>query len=98
MPYQTEITIQPFLDSIKFEKRYSHHTIRSYQDDLIQFFDYLQVQYGDIEIKDISSSLVRSWLASLKDARLTAKSISRKLSTLKSFFKFLMNAKYPRFK
>jgi integrase/recombinase XerC len=90
MPYQTEISIRPFLDSLKFEKRYSIHTIRSYQDDLIQFFDYLQQQFSHTEISAISSSFVRSWLASLKDSGLSAKSISRKLSTLKSFFKYQM--------
>jgi integrase/recombinase XerC len=90
MPYHTENSIQPFLDSLQFEKRYSVYTIRSYQDDLIQFFDFLLLQFGDIAVKDISSSFVRSWLASLKDARLSAKSISRKLSALKSFFKYQM--------
>lgn len=90
MPYRTEISTRPFLDSLKFEKRYSIHTIRSYQDDLIQFFDYLQLQFGDTEIFNISSSFARSWLASLKDAGLNAKSISRKLSTLRSFFKYQM--------
>lgn len=82
--------IQPFLDSIKFEKRYSPHTIRSYQDDLIQFFVYLQSQFGEIDLAGISSSFVRSWLASLKDQKLTSKSIARKISTLKSFFKYQM--------
>ena len=90
MPYQTEISIQPFLNSLKFEKRYSVHTIRSYQDDLIQFFDFLQLEFEETEIFNISSAFVRSWLASLKDARLTSKTISRKLSTLKSFFKYQM--------
>ncbi len=90
MPYRTELTIQPFLDSLKYEKRYSIHTIRAYQDDLIQFIDYLQLQFGNTEISSVSSSFVRSWLASLKDAQLNSKSISRKLSTLKSFFKYQM--------
>ena len=90
MPDQITHSIEPFLSSLKFEKRYSLHTIRAYQDDLIQFFDYLQFQFGETEITAISSSFVRSWLASLKDARLTAKSIGRKLSTLKSFFKYQM--------
>ena len=90
MPDQVTHSMEPFLNSLKFEKRYSLHTIRAYQDDLIQFFDYLQFQFGETEITAISSSFVRSWLASLKDARLTAKSIGRKLSTLKSFFKYQM--------
>ncbi len=87
MPEANVLTIQPFLDSIKFEKRYSPHTIRSYTDDLTQFLDYLHQQFDLQDISLVSSSMVRSWFASLKEAGLVAKSISRKQSTLKSFFK-----------
>ena len=80
--------IQSFIDYLKFEKRYSVHTIRSYQDDLVQFFDFLDTQFGKLTLKEISSSFVRSWLASLKDDEITARTINRKISTLKSFFKF----------
>jgi len=80
--------IQSFIDYLKFEKRYSVHTIRSYQDDLVQFFDFLDTQFGKLTLKAISSSFVRSWLASLKDNEITARTINRKISTLKSFFKF----------
>ena len=80
--------IQSFIDYLKFEKRYSVHTIRSYQDDLVQFFDFLNTQFGKLTLKEISSSFVRSWLASLKDDEITARTINRKISTLKSFFKF----------
>lgn len=80
--------IQPFLDYLKFEKRYSRHTLVSYETDLISFFDYICTQYGEIEPNQLSHIYIRSWLASLKDARLTAKSINRKISSLKSFFKY----------
>ena len=80
--------IQSFIDYLKFEKRYSAHTIRSYQDDLVQFFSFLDTQFGTTRLKEISQSFVRSWLASLKDDDLTARTINRKISTLKSFFKF----------
>ena len=80
--------IQSFIDYLKFEKRYSAHTIRSYQDDLVQFFDFLDKQLGKLSLAEISSSFVRSWLASLKDDDVTARTINRKISTLKSFFKF----------
>jgi len=80
--------IQSFIDYLKFEKRYSAHTIRSYHDDLVQFFDFLDRQFGKLSLKEISSSFVRSWLASLKDDDITARTINRKISTLKSFFKF----------
>lgn len=85
-----EKNIQPFIDYLKFEKRYSEHTIRSYNDDLIQFFDFVQNQFGNISLAEISSSFARSWFASLKEQKLTAKSINRKISSLKSFFKYQM--------
>lgn len=80
--------IQSFVDYLKFEKRYSGHTIRSYHDDLFQFFGFLDSQFGTFKLKEISQSFVRSWLASLKDDDITSRTINRKISTLKSFFKF----------
>lgn len=80
--------IQPFLDYLKFEKRYSRHTLLAYQNDLLSFFDYLAVTYGEGALADISHIYVRSWLASLKDDELKSRSINRKISSLKSFFRF----------
>ncbi len=82
------LLIQPFLNFLQFEKRYSRHTILSYQTDLIHFFDYVVTTFGETSLPQVSHSFVRSWLASLKDAGLSAKSINRKISTLKSFFKY----------
>jgi integrase/recombinase XerC len=81
-------SIQSFVDYLKFEKRYSEHTIRSYHDDLIQFSDFLLQQFGKPALKEISSSMVRSWLADLKGGKISSKSINRKISSLKSFFKY----------
>ncbi|MCU7550022.1 tyrosine-type recombinase/integrase [Chitinophagaceae bacterium LB-8] len=86
----TEQIIQPFLDFLKFEKRYSQHTILSYQTDLISFFDYLVTSLGGVEQSQISHIYIRSWLASIKDEGMTAKTINRKISTLRSFFKYQM--------
>src|SRR5687768_14561267 len=82
--------IQPFLDYLKFEKRFSQHTIVSYQTDLVAFFDYMQLTYNGVEPDQLSHIYIRSWLASLKDGGMTAKSINRKISTLRSFFKYQM--------
>lgn len=82
------LLLQPFLDYLKFEKRYSQHTIISYQTDLIGFFDFLITQFGETPLAQISHTFIRSWLASLKDEGLSAKTINRKISTLKSFFKY----------
>lgn len=80
--------IQPFLDYLKFEKRYSKHTLVSYENDLVGFFDFLVMQYGETPLQTVSHIYIRSWLASLKDGGMTSKSINRKISALKSFFKY----------
>jgi len=80
-----------FLNYLRFEKRYSQHTIISYQNDLEQFLSFLVTDFDTPGLREVTPSIVRTWLAGLKETeKLTAKSINRKISTLKSFFKFLM--------
>lgn len=88
MTDKTSPDIQPFIDYLKFEKRYSVHTIISYQTDLTSFFAYLTEQYGILGLREITHSIIRSWLAGLKEKKLTSKSLNRKVSTLRSFFKY----------
>jgi integrase/recombinase XerC len=88
MPVLNHQSIQSFLDYLKFEKRYSVHTLTSYQTDLHDFIDFLQTRYGGVSLKEISQNNVRSWLAFQKDKGLSSKTINRKISSLKSFFKF----------
>ncbi len=80
--------IRSFLDYLKFQKRYSQHTIISYETDLISFFDFLQAQFDEYELKNIKAAFVRSWLADLKSRDNSAKTINRKISSLKTFFKY----------
>lgn len=80
--------IRSFLDYLKFEKRYSAHTIISYETDLTAFFQYLDTNFGKLQLSEITHSFIRSWLADLKEKKLTSKSINRKISTLRSFFKY----------
>lgn len=79
-----------FYQYIQSEKRYSIHTVAAYKSDLGQFGDYLAATYGISADTDVSYSMVRSWLASLIDDGLTSRSVNRKLSTLKAYFRFLM--------
>ncbi len=88
MPQHANSIIQSFLDYLKFEKRYSANTLVSYQTDLTDFFGYLNSQFGDTPLKKINQTFVRSWLAGIKDKGLSSKSINRKISSLKSFFKY----------
>jgi len=77
-----------FIDYLKFEKRYSQHTIRAYTDDLAQFFTFLEANYGTVNVGEITPSFIRTWLAQLKEQDMTGKTLNRKISTLKSFFKY----------
>lgn len=80
--------INSFLTYLQFEKRYSKHTITAYANDLVHFFDFTETNYDAILVDQINGSIVRTWLASLKEAKMTGKSLNRKISSLKSFFKF----------
>ena len=88
MPSSEIYPIQEFLNYLAFQKRYSRHTIISYQNDLTGFFDFIALQYNSISLTEISASVVRSWLATLKADKTASKTINRKISSLKSFFKY----------
>jgi integrase/recombinase XerC len=78
-----------FLNYLQFEKRYSKHTIVSYQTDLTQFTKYLAETYEITDLTTASHQMVRSWVVSLMDNGIEAKSINRKIACLKSYYKFL---------
>lgn len=80
--------IESFINYLRFEKRYSQHTIISYSTDLEQFFQFLISQYDGPTLPGITSTFVRSWLAEMRSEKITPKSLNRKISSLKSFFKY----------
>ena len=82
------IPVQSFFDYLQFEKRYSVHTIISYQTDLLHFFSFAKSRFGIDEIEKIDYNIIRSWLAMLKQQGMSSKTINRKISCLKSFFKY----------
>jgi len=89
MSFQTRhIPLNAFLAYLQFEKRYSVHTITAYSNDLIQFFDFIATQYDGMDYTAITGTMVRSWLASMKEEELTGKTLNRKISSLKSFYKY----------
>lgn len=80
---------EKFIRYITFEKRYSKHTIIAYQADLAQFYQYINIQFGSVDNKDITHFYVRSWIVTLMDSGMDARSVNRKITSLKSYFKFL---------
>ncbi|TAG10964.1 MAG: integrase [Sphingobacteriia bacterium] len=92
MPLYQYPQITIFLNYLKFERRYSPHTLVSYETDLDQFFQFLIDQYNAPTIDQIGSMLIRTWLAGLKEKKISSKTINRKISALKSFFKYQLKS------
>jgi integrase/recombinase XerC len=80
--------INTFLDYLQFEKRASEHTIISYRNDLEQFWNYFQQAFSNSNWKQIDSVIIRTWLITLMEKKTSPRSINRKMSALKSFYKY----------
>lgn len=82
--------IKLFLDHLKFERRLSVHTQIAYSKDLHDWAQFLGQEMNVDLIAQVNPSFIRSWLASLREVGVTPRSIIRKISALKSFYKFLL--------
>jgi len=80
--------INTFLSYLQFEKRASEHTVISYRIDLEQFWNYLQKAFPDSEWKEVDVITIRTWVISLMEEKISPRSINRKMSALKSFYKY----------
>ncbi len=81
---------ESFISYMKYEKRFSSHTVVAYKKDLDQFVLYCTEMIGEFNVKKVDSVLIRSWIVRLMEQQLTPRSVNRKVSTVKAFFRFLM--------
>ena len=81
---------ESFINYLRYEKRYSSHTVTAYSKDLDQFVSYCTEVIGEFDINRVNTKLVRSWIVALMEQQLSPKSVNRKVTTIKAFFKFLM--------
>ncbi len=81
--------ISTFLDSLQFEKRSSSHTITAYKTDLEQFSKYLILQYEVSQPETATAAMMRSWIVSLMEAKLSPVSVNRKIASLRAFYGYL---------
>ena len=82
--------ITSFLNYLSFEKKYSKHTVTAYKNDLLSFQDFCFEEFDSKDIGNINYSQIRNWLVYLSNSKITNRSINRKISSLKSFYKFLL--------
>ncbi len=82
--------LQNFIDYLLLEKKYSPNTIVAYQKDLEAFRSFLLSDYSDAQISQANYSQIRSWIVQLVDSNISNRTINRKLSSLNSYYKFLL--------
>lgn len=84
---------QNFIDYLSLEKNYSKHTLAAYIKDLTFFSEYLKEHYDTSEISQVTYPMIRSWIVLLVDQQKSNRTINRKMSSLKAYFKFLLKTR-----
>ena len=82
-----------FQDYLLLEKNYSQHTVTAYINDISFFESFLSNEFDDDNLITVNYNQIRSWIVSLSDDGISNSSINRKISSLKSFYKFLLKTK-----
>ncbi|WP_304144032.1 tyrosine-type recombinase/integrase [Mesoflavibacter zeaxanthinifaciens] len=86
--------LQSFLDYLLLEKNYSELTIKAYGKDIQSFLDFLKEEYKNENLKEVNYAQIRSWIIQMVNQNISNRSINRKISSLNSFFKFLIKTEY----
>jgi integrase/recombinase XerC len=83
-----------YLHYLKFERRYAANTLLAYEQDLLQFRDYLASDFSVSELDQITHFHIRGWLANMRTAKHTARTVNRKISSLNAYYKYLLKLGY----
>lgn len=81
--------IKEFLEYLEHEKNYSYHTLTAYKNDLITFKDFCITEFNQEDIKEVHYNQIRSWIVSLVNQKTSNRTINRKISSLKTYYKYL---------
>ena len=82
--------VESFINYIRVEKKYSENTCISYENDLLQFFNYCQKEFETVDLNTIRHMMIRSWIVGMMSEGITSGSVNRKISTLRTFYKWLI--------
>ena len=86
--------LHSFLDYLLLEKNYSELTIKAYGKDIQSFLDFLKEEYKDENLKEVNYAQIRTWIIKMVNQNISNRSINRKISSLNSFFKFLIKTEH----
>lgn len=79
-----------FISYLELEKNYSRHTITAYKKDLESFLEFASEEYDYSDLVSVNYSIIRSWIVKLVDSGISNKSVNRKISSLRTYFKYLL--------
>ncbi len=82
--------LDKFIDYLQIEKNYSKHTVTAYQKDIRDFLDFVVATFEEDSIIKVQTTYMRSWIVALKEAQLSNRSINRKITSIKTFYSFLI--------
>ena len=82
--------IESFLDYLQYERNYSEKTVLAYGEDIKQLQEFAQEEYGKFDPLEVEAELIREWIVSLMDKGYISTSVNRKLSSLRTFYKYLL--------
>ena len=82
-----------FQDYLQLEKKYSPHTVFAYLNDVVSFEAFIKSDFDSDDLLEVNYSLIRSWIVCLVDNDISNTSVNRKISSLKSYYKFLLKTK-----
>lgn len=85
--------LKSFIEYISFEKKYSKHTVLAYKNDVLEFQNFYLTKFEENDLSKVNYSQVRSWIVNLVDSGISNRSVNRKVSSIKSFYKFLQKTK-----
>jgi len=84
------MSVSSFISYLAFEKKYSPHTIKAYKKDIKEFVAFCETEYQIKTIDHVEYGMIRSWIVALVDRGISNRSVNRKITSLKSYFKFLL--------
>lgn len=82
-----------YKEYLLLERHYSLHTVTAYIKDLDHFQEFLELKYDSMSMPEVSYSIIRSWIIQLVDSGLSNRTVNRKVSSLKSYYKFLLKTR-----